>query len=76
MAPRVKVLASGGEAPTMLNGETLYAGRSTPIGSGRQALDKSYLYRAQKLQHELDTKYGGNIKRMEAKYGFNPVFMQ
>jgi len=53
MAPRIRVLTSGGVPPATLNGETLYAGKVGCIGSGKHATDKSYLYRARKLQQEV-----------------------
>lgn len=74
--PRIRVLTTGGVAPSTLNGETLYAGKTSCIGSGKGAVDKDYLYRARKLTKELDEVYAGDLAKMEARYGFNPAFVQ
>lgn len=76
---KMPVLTTGGVAPSTINGETLYAGKAGCIGSekgGWGAVDKNYLYRAQKLTRELDEVYGGDLAKMETKYGFTPVFVQ
>lgn len=73
---RVKVLATGGVPPSTLNGETWYAGKSNIIANAKRPIDRGFLYQAQKLQKELDDRYGGDLKKMEAKYGFNPIFVQ
>ena len=77
--PRIRVLSTGGVPPTTINGETLYAGKTGIIGSekgGWGAVDKNYLYMAQKLTKELNEVYAGDLAKMETKYGFNPVFVQ
>lgn len=58
-----------------LNGETLYAGRAQIIGTANKA-SLEYEYRARKLTKELNEKFGGDVKKMEVKYGFNPSFVQ
>ena len=73
MAPRVRVLSTGGVPPSTLNGETLYAGKSNIVA---RTMDHGFQYQARKLQKELDDRYGGNVARMSAKYGFNPIFVQ
>ena len=70
------MLTTGGVAPSTLNGETLYAGKTSCIGSGKGAVDKDYMYRARKLTKELDEVYGGDLAKMEIRYGFNPAFVQ
>jgi hypothetical protein len=76
MAPRIRILTTGGEQPSTLNGETLYAGKRACIGSGKHAEDKGFLYQARQLQKEYYGRFGGDIKKMEAVYGFNPIFVQ
>jgi len=77
MASRIRVLATGGIPPSTLNGETLYAGKTNIIGSkGKRSMDQGFLYQARKLQKELDDRFGGDLKKMEARYGFNPIFVQ
>lgn len=77
MAPRIRVLATGGIPPSTLNGETLYAGKSNIICSrAKRPMDQGFLYQARKLQKELYDRFGGDLKKMEAKYGFNPIFVQ
>ena len=39
-------------------------------------MDHGFQYQARKLQKELDDRYGGDLTRMSAKYGFNPIFVQ
>ena len=58
-----------------MNGETLYAGRAQIIGTANKP-SLEYEYRARKLTKELNEKFGGDVKKMEVKYGFNPTFVQ
>ena len=73
---RPRPVLTGGDVVSRFNGETLLAGRSNPVGQGLHAVDKAVVYHSRMLSRELHEKFGGDIRRMEKKFGFNPVFVQ
>eukprot|EP00961_Rhodomonas_salina_P036223 487102-Rhodomonas_salina.1 len=72
-----RAIRTGGAEVTRLGGETLFAGRSAPVGKpGFPGYNKIVKLENFRWEKELDEKFNGDMDAMSRKLGFDPFFMR